>query len=123
MSSVLLFRSSASSVLVSSWLAAIQVVGVDLASLLDTPSNAIMMNTPTNLAASNARDDDVPGLSQSTLSALKEFYAQRMEAESLLQQYMGGARNVQKVIPEDWVSDNTSSNTCTCSTGGYGSGC
>ena len=81
------------------------------------------MDTPTNHAASNPRDDSVPGLSRSTLSALEKFYAERMEAESVFQQYTGGAPNVQKVIPEDWVSDNTSNNTCTCSNGAYRSGC
>ena len=63
------------------------------------------MNTETSHAVSNDHDDDVPSLSQNALSALQEFYAERMEAESLLQQYTGGVHNVHNAIPEDWVSE------------------
>ena len=63
------------------------------------------MDSQTNHAGSDDSDDDIPTLSHSALSALQEFYAERMEAERLLQQCTANVCDVQNVIPEDWVSE------------------
>ena len=91
----------------SSWLAAILIVGANcvLGTSLDTPSNASQMSTPANHASSEVDDDAVPTLSQNALLALQEFYAEKMEIESQFHECAVGVRNPQKtVIPENWVS-------------------
>lgn len=50
-------------------------------------------------------DEDVPTLSNHALSALQEFYTEKFEAENQLQGSVGRLGNVQKTIPEDWVSE------------------